>query len=153
MKSPLNSKGQMVLLLDPNDPQQCAYTDTTVASWLQKCDGGRRIHDLCLQDASQSCLGGEGIPPCYWWCKKSISATPSKGRSFLKQAMSIPGSEEQMAGAPSHAVSGRPLLTVMKLKVAFAQRRGLSRRLRGSPVPALYHSVLEKGGKGWTRTN
>ena len=26
-------------------------------------------------------------------------------------------------------------------------------RLRGPPVPALYHSVLGEGGKGWTQTN
>lgn len=64
----------MVLLLHPNDPQQCAYTDAPVASWLQTCDVGRRIHDLPFQNTSGSCLGGEGTSPCYWCCETLFSS-------------------------------------------------------------------------------
>lgn len=137
MKSPLNSKGQMVLLLESNDPQQCAYTDTTVASWLQACEGGRRIHDLYFQNTSP--LTADGI--------KKRSATASKGRLFLKQAMSIPGPEEWMAVTLSHAISGRFLLVIRKLQGAFAVRWELPGRLCGPLVPALYHSVLEEERK------
>lgn len=68
MKSPLNSKGQMVLLLDSNGPQQCAYTDTTIASWLQTCDGGRRIHDLYFQNTSP--LTADGLKKQFCYCLK-----------------------------------------------------------------------------------
>lgn len=120
----------MVLLLDPNDPQQCAYTDTTVASWLQTCAGGRRIHDLCFQNTSQSCLGGGGIPPlaidafkkhfCYPLERKIVSKA-SRERTWVGGATS---------GRTVPAAWAGSLLTIPPLEVAFAQRRGLSRRSR-----------------------
>lgn len=118
MKSPLNSKGQMVLLLDPNDPQQCAYTDTTVASWLQTCAGGRRIHDLCFQNTSQSCLGRGGIPPlaidafkkhfCYPLETKIVSKA-SRERTWVggvNSGRTVPGSLGWIP-ADGHAAGSR----------------------------------------------
>lgn len=80
--------------------------------------------------ASPAWAEGGHPPPLLLMPSKSISATPSRGRSFPKRAVSVPGSEERIAGAPSRQPGLDPCWPSTPLEVAFAQRRGLSRRSR-----------------------